>query len=94
MANPVFVTLVADTENVLTLDNNYGQVEVALISGAATTYFNTADVAIGAVAGNMNGNHALTTTLVAKTVQDQTGGAATKVRLRSAGTPTVQVLGL
>lgn len=94
MANPKFVTLTADTESVVTLDYNYSQVEVALISGAATTYFNTADVPIGTVAGSVDGNHALTSTLVAKVVLDLTSGAASKVRLRSAGTPTVQVTGL
>jgi hypothetical protein len=94
VANPKFVTLVADTEQTVTLDSNYAQVEVALISGPATTYFNTTDTTIGTVSGAMDGNHALTTTLVAKVVQDGTGGTASKVHLRSAGTPTVQVLGL
>jgi hypothetical protein len=94
MANPKFVTLSVDVEQTITLDSNYSQVEVALISGAATTYFNTTDTTIGSVSGTMDGNHALTTTLVAKVVQDGTGGAASKVHLRSAGTPTVQVLGI
>ena len=92
--NPRYVTLSADTETVVTLDTNYGQVEVAMISGSAVVYFNTTDTPIGAVAGNMDGNHAVTAALPAKVVTDGTGGTASKVRLRSAGTPTVQVAGL
>jgi hypothetical protein len=91
--NPKYVTLTADTETAVTLDGNFGQVEVALISGAAVVYFNTTDTPIGPVAGNMDGNHALTAALAAKTVTDGTGGAASKVRLRSAGTPTISVAG-
>lgn len=94
MPNPRFVVLQADVEQVLTLDDNYGQVEVTLIANPALTYFNTADTAIPAVAGNMDGNHALSSTLIAKVVADRTAGAASKVRIRSAGTPTVQVQGL
>lgn len=95
MANPVYATLTADVETVLTLDANYGQIEVALISGAALTCFNATDTAITTVAGGpVNGNHVLTTTLPAKVVVDGTGGAVSKVHLRSAGTPVVSVMGL
>lgn len=95
MANPVYVTLVADTEATPTLDANYAYVEVALVSGAATTYFNTSDTPITTVAGGpVAGNHVLTTTLPAKLVPDMTGGQASKVRLRSTGAPTVQLWGV
>lgn len=94
MANPKYVTLVADTESVVTTDDNFGQIEVTIVANPALTYFNTKDAAIGPVAGSMDGNHALSSTLIAKVVRDETGGTASKVRIRSAGTPTVQVLGL
>lgn len=94
MANPVHRTLVADTELTVTLEGNYGAVEVALVSGAATTYFNTANVVVGPVAGAQDGNHVVTAALPVKTVQDATAGAASIVRLRSVGTPTVTVTGL
>ena len=93
MATPLNRTLTADTELVITLDSNCGQIEVALIAGAATTYFNTTDTPIPAISGNMDGNHVLTTSLLAKVVPDGTAGAVSKVRLRSTGTPTVAVVG-
>lgn len=93
MANPRVVTLVADTDTTVTLDANYGAVEVTLLSGAATTVFNTGGVAIGS-ATPADGNHTLTTTLLSKVVPDTTSGAASVVHLRSAGTPTVAVFGL
>lgn len=92
--SPYHATLVADTELVVTLDANYGQIEVTVIAGPAVTYFNTNDTAIGAVAGDMSGNHVLPAVLCSKTVRDATSGAVSKVRLRSAGTPTVSVCGL
>lgn len=92
--SPAYTVLVADTEAVVTLDGNYGQVEVALVAGAANTWFNATGTTIGAVAGSMDGNHILTTTLLAKVVQDKSPGNVTVVHLRSSGTPTVSVLGL
>lgn len=94
MANPRFQTLSTDTDTTVTLDANYGQVEVTLVTNPATTYFNATGTAIGPVAGSMDGNHVLTATLIAKVVTDGTAGTNTVVHLRSAGTPTVQVLGL
>lgn len=94
MANPSYSVLVADTDTVITLDGNYGQVEVALVANAANTWFNATGSAIPAVASPQDGNHILTTTLVAKVVRDQSPGATTVVHLRSSGTPTVSVLGL
>ncbi len=77
----------------MTLDANYGAVEVTLVANPATTYFNARGVAIGAVAGTQDGNHMLSATLLSKTVKDDTTGN-TIVHLRSSGTPTVQVAGL
>ncbi len=93
MANPVHRVLIADTELVLPLEANFGDVEVVIVANAATTYFNTSDTPIGPVAGDMDGNHVLTTTLLGKQVQDRTGGAVSKLRIRSAGTPTITVTG-
>lgn len=93
MPNPLVVTLSADVDTTLVLDQNFGAVEVALIANAATTVFNANGSAIGS-ATPASGVHTLTTTLPAKTVVDSTSGTATVVHLRSAGTPTVQVYGL
>ncbi len=93
MANPKVVTLVADTDTTVTLDSNAGYVEVALIANAATTVFNTRNAAI-ASATPADGNHTLTSSLPAKIVADETAGAASIVRLRSSGTPTVSVCGI
>jgi hypothetical protein len=93
VANPLHRTLTADAELVLPLDSNFGEVEVVITANAATTYFNTSNTAIGPVAGNMDGNHVLTTTLLGKTVQDKTGGGVSTLRIRSAGTPTITVTG-
>lgn len=94
MANPQYRQLTADTEASVDLGTNCGLVEVAIIAGTGTVYFNTTDTAIGPVAGNMDGNHAISATLPAKIVADGTSGASSKVRLRSSGTPTVSVCGL
>ncbi len=92
-ASPAYITLAADTEQTVTLDANYAAVEVTLVSGAATTYFNAKNVAIGAVAGAQDGNHVLNTSMPSKIVRDETTGN-TVVHLRSSGTPTVCVAGL
>jgi hypothetical protein len=94
VANPLHRTLTADTELRLPLDGNYGKVEVALVANAATTYFNTSDTPIGAVAGNMDGNHVVTSVVPTRIVLDATAGANSVVRVRSAGTPTITVTGL
>jgi hypothetical protein len=93
VANPVYVTLVSDVETELDLDANYGRVEVTIVANAATTYFNATNTPIGPVAGSQDGNHLLSATLISKTVVDGTGGTASTVRLRSSGTPTVEVYG-
>lgn len=94
MANPKHVTLQADTEAAVTLDVNYGRVEITVVANPAVIYFNTGDVAIGAVAGNMDGHQVIPAALCVKTVADETSGAVSKVRVRSAGTPTISVRGL
>lgn len=93
MANPKYVTLVADTDTEVELDSNFGYVEVSLISGVADTQFNTSDTAI-ASSSLTDGNHVLTATLPTKTVVDRTSGGVSVVHLRSSGMPTVQVFGL
>lgn len=93
MPSTKIVTLAANTNTVVTLDGNYGAVEVALISGAATTLFNAAGVVVPG-STPVDGHHVLTAVLPAKIVADETSGTATVVNLRSAGTPTVSVSGL
>jgi hypothetical protein len=93
VANPRIVTLVADTDTPITLDQNFGAVEVALIANAATTLFNARGAAIASSTPG-DGHHVLTVTLPAKVVPDETGGQATVVHLRSSGTPTLLVAGL
>ncbi len=94
MANPQIFTLQADTEKVFTLDLNYGEVRVTVIANPAVIYFNTSDAPIGPVSGSMDGNEALPAALCSRVVRDQTSGAVSKVRVRSAGTPTICVGGL
>ncbi len=94
MANPQIFTLQADTEKVFTLDQNYGEVRVTVIANPAVIYFNTSDTAIGSVAGSMDGNEPLPAVLCSRVVRDQTAGAVSKVRVRSAGTPTIAVGGV
>lgn len=91
--SPAYVTLAADTPTPVTLDSNYGQVEVTLIANPATTYFNVKGNAIGSIASPVDGCHLLNATLLSKVVEEKTGGP-TVVHLRSTGTPTVCVSGL
>jgi hypothetical protein len=42
---------------------------------------------------NQNGNHVIPAVLAAVEVADETSGATSVVRLRSAGTPTIMVSG-
>lgn len=97
VANPQHVVLVADTQVVLTLDSNFAKVEVTVVANPAVVFFNAKDVTIGTVAGavgTMDGNHVLPAALCSKIVADETAGTVSKVRIRSAGTPTVSVRGL
>lgn len=94
MPNPRVLVLVADVEQNVELDNNYGQIEVTLIANAANSWFNTAGTAVGPVSGSQDGNHYLGAALPVKVVADNTSGANSRLRIRSVGTPTVQVYGV
>ncbi len=94
MSNPQHFTLQADTEKVFTLDANYGEVRITVLANPAVVYFNTSDTTIGTVAGSMDGNEALPAVLCSRVVRDLTAGVPSKVRVRSAGTPTISVGGI
>jgi hypothetical protein len=91
--NPVYRTLAADQDTTVTLDANYGNVEVAIVANAAVVQFNTTGTVISS-STLTDGNHAVSATLPAKIVRDETSGGVTVVHLRSSGTPTVSVCGL
>lgn len=94
MPDPQHFTLVADTEKVFTLTQNYAKVRVVVIANPAVIYFNAKNTAVPAVASSQDGNHAIPAALCAVDVADETSGAVSTVRMRSAGTPTVMVTGL
>lgn len=97
VANPQHVVLSSDTQQIITLDANYGQVEITVVANPAVIFFNVKDEAIGTVAGavdTMDGHQVGPAALWSKIVRDETSGTVSKVRLRSAGTPTVSVRGL
>lgn len=88
------VTLVADTESVLTFTQNGGQVRVTVVANPALIYVNAKDTAIptaGGALGTLANNLAIPAVLCSRAFPDETAGALTKVRLRSLGTPTVSV---
>lgn len=94
MANPQYVTLVADTVATVTLDvSTYDTIEVFMVTASASTnpvYF-TLDGSAPAVA--TNGSHPLGGA-AGSAVERQNLGASTTVKLKSAGTPTVCVTGI
>lgn len=92
-ATPLHRTLVADTELVLPLSQNSGTIEIVVVANPAVTYFNTKNVAVPAVASNQDGNRVIPAVLCAVECEDETLGANSIVRLRSAGTPTIMVTG-
>jgi hypothetical protein len=92
-ATPQHFTLVADTEKVFTLNQNCGIIRIVVVANPAVIYFNTRDVAVPAVASSQDGNQAIPAVLAVVEVEDETAGASTKIRMRSAGTPTVMVTG-
>lgn len=92
-ATPQHFTLTADTEQVITLDQNCGQVRIVVYANPATIFFNTRNVAVPAVAGSQNGQQVIPAALAVVDIDDETGGASTIVRVRSAGTPTIAVTG-
>ncbi|WP_146164174.1 hypothetical protein [Pseudosporangium ferrugineum] len=83
----------ADVERVFTLNQNCGTIRIVVVSNPATIYFNTKNVPVPAVASNQDGNQVVPPVLAAVDVPDETAGANSVVRLRSAGTPTVMVTG-
>lgn len=91
-ASPQHFTLTADTEQVVTLNQNCSTVRIVVYANPATIYFNTRDVAVPAVASSQDGQHVIPATLAAVEVFAETA-AGNKVRLRSPGTPTVMVTG-
>ncbi len=92
-ASPIHATLVADTERVFTLDSNCGWIRIVVVANPATIYFNTKNVAVPAVASSQDGNQVIPPVTAVVEVQDETAGAVSVVRMRSAGTPTVMVTG-
>ena len=92
-ATPQHFTLVADTEKVFTLDQNCGTVRIVVVANPAVIYFNTRNVAVPAVASSQDGQQVIPAVLAVVEVADETAGAVSVVRMRSAGTPTVMVTG-
>jgi hypothetical protein len=92
-ATPQHFTLVADTEKIFTLDQNCANIRIVVVANPAVIYFNTKDTAIPAVASNQDGNQVIPGVLAVAEVADETSGNTSKVRMRSAGTPTVMVTG-
>ncbi len=92
-ASPIHRTMVADTELVLPLSQNSGTIQIVVVANPAVIYFNTRNVAVPAVASNQDGNWVIPATLASVEVEDETAGANSIVRLRSAGTPTIMVTG-
>lgn len=88
--SPQHVVLVADEVTTVTLDQDYYEVEVAVIANPATLWFRVdgqVPVAMG------DGTHVLPAALSFVTLRPGTSGP-TAVKLLSTGTPTVSVRGL
>lgn len=92
-ADPQHFTLVADTEKIFTLSQNCGTIRVVVYASPATIFFNTENLAVPAVALSQNGQDVIPAALAVVEVADETSGAVSIVRMRSAGTPTVCVSG-
>jgi hypothetical protein len=90
-ANPQHFTLVANTPKVVTLDANYGVVEITNVDGAAVIYVSTDGTTNPTVAGD--GFDVLPATINSVDLKDGSTGTSV-VRLISAGTPFVSVRGL
>lgn len=93
-ASPQHFTLVADTEKVFTLDQNCATVRIVVYANPATIFFNTKNVAVPAVASSQDGHQVIPAALAVVEVPDETSGAVSIVRVRSAGTPTICVTGV
>lgn len=92
-ATPQHFTLVADTERVVTLDQNCSMVRIVVYANPATIFFNTRNQPVPAVAAAQDGQQVIPAALAVVEVEDETSTLGTVVRLRSAGTPTVAVTG-
>lgn len=90
-ASPQHFTLVADTEQVVTFDENFATVRVVVVANPAVTYFNTKGVAVPAVASSQTGNEVIPAVIAVVDVPDRTLGTNSVVRIRSVGTPTIAV---
>jgi hypothetical protein len=88
--NPQHLTLTANMAATVTLDSNYGRVEILNVDGAAAVYVSNNGVA-PTVGGD--GFHVLPAVIGALELDDKTNGD-TVVKLISAGTPKVSVRGL
>lgn len=97
MANPQYVTLVASTVSTLTLDDVGAEIEVYVVAQSAASdpvYFTIDGTSTALTTLGSNGSFVCGgTTGSAITVKDTSspGGVGPTVKLKSAGTPTVQV---
>lgn len=94
-AQPVHVTLVANTPATVTLDKDYKSIDVCNVDGAAAVYF-TVDGSTPTVAGT--GTWVLPAVICSMEMTPRDDGdphsGPTVVKLISTGTPKVSVSGL
>ena len=88
--SPQHVTLAANVEKVLTFGEGASNYRIVVVANPAVVYFNAKDAAIGSVPGDMDGNEVIPAVLASFEGTFRQSGTA-KIRLRSAGTPTVAV---
>jgi hypothetical protein len=88
-ASPTHVTLTANTVTTVTLDRNYGSVEILNVDGSAAIYF-TIDGSDPTVEGN--GCNVLPAAIGSLTMW--AGAATDVVKLISTGTPKVSIRGI
>lgn len=93
--SPQHYTLVADTEKVFTLDDNYGEVRITVWANPSLIAFNTSNTPIGSVAVTIpDGNELLPAVLCSRVARDRTSGAASIVRVRAQGASSITVGGV
>lgn len=90
MANPQHFTLVAGTVKTFTLNEDFSEVEVTNVDGAAAVYF-TVDGSTPVVAGD--GSYVLPAAIGFLRLAPRTAGV-TIVKAVSAGAPQVSVMGV
>ena len=94
MANPKYVTLVANTVSTLTLDDGFNRVEVFIDTASASSdnvYF-TVDGSTPTA--QTDGTNCVSGAKGSScTVEERSAGAGPTVKLKSAGTPVVMVRG-